>query len=42
MENKPERSGKCTEGYNMGCDIVEDINKTKENISLYELCNLPQ
>ena len=28
--------------YNMGYDIVEDIKKTKANISLFELCNLPQ
>ena len=26
----------------MGYDIVEDIKKTKANISLFELCNLPQ
>ena len=26
----------------MGYDIVEDINKTKENVSLFEMCNLPQ
>ena len=26
----------------MGYDIIEDIKKTKANISLFELCNLPQ
>ena len=26
----------------MGYDIVEEIKKTKENISLFELCNFPQ
>ena len=26
----------------MGYDIVEDIRKTKGNISLFELCNFPQ
>ena len=26
----------------MGYDIIEDIKKTKENISLFEMCNLPQ
>ena len=28
--------------YNMGYDTVEGIKKTKENISLFELCNLPE
>ena len=31
-----------TKEYNMGYDIVKDINKTKANISLFELCNIPQ
>ena len=26
----------------MGYDIIEDIKKTKKNISLFEICNLPQ
>ena len=26
----------------MGYDIIEDIKKIKENISLFEMCNLPQ
>ena len=26
----------------MGYDIIEDINKTKANILLFEICKLPQ
>ena len=26
----------------MGYDIIEDIKKTKDNISLFKMCNLPQ
>ena len=26
----------------MGYDIIEDIKKNKVNISLFEMCNLPQ
>ena len=26
----------------MGYDIIEDIKKTKANVSLFEMCNLPQ
>ena len=26
----------------MGYDIIQDIKKTKKNISLFEMCNLPQ
>ena len=26
----------------MGYDIIEDLKKKKENISLFELCNFPQ
>ena len=37
MLNKMEK----TKEYNMGYDIVEDTKKTKANISLFELCNLP-
>ena len=42
MENKTERNKKGLVEYDMWYDIVEDIKKTKENISLFELCNLPQ
>ena len=26
----------------MGFDVIEDIKEAKENISLFEMCNLPQ
>ena len=42
IANKPEGTKNEIEEYNMGYDIVEDIKKNKENISLFELCNLPQ
>ena len=42
MENTAESSKKGPAKYDMGYDIVEDIKKTKSNISLFELCNLPQ
>ena len=35
MANKPTSSRKGTKEYNMGYDIVEDIKKTKANISLF-------
>ena len=38
LENKTE----ATKEQGMGYDIVEYIKKTKENISLFELCNFPQ
>ena len=42
MENKTESNKKGLVEYDMGHDIVEDINKTKANIFLFELCNFPQ
>ena len=42
IENKVENVKKNTNEHEMGYDIVEDIKKTKENISLFEMCNLPQ
>ena len=42
VENKTESNKKGIVEYDMGYDIVEDIKKTKENISLFELCNFPQ
>ena len=42
VENKTENSKKGLVNCDMGYDIVEDINKTKANHSLFELCNLPQ
>ena len=29
-------------GHKMDYDIVEDIKKVRENISLFEMCNVPQ
>ena len=42
VENTIERNKKGPVEYDMGYDIVEDIKKMKVNISLFELCNLPQ
>ena len=42
VENKVENVKKNSTEHEMGYDIVEDIKKTKENISLFEMCNLPQ
>ena len=41
METLANRT-KTTKEQGMGYDIVEDIKKTKENISLFELCSFPQ
>ena len=41
-ENKVESIKKISTECEMGYDIIEDIKKTKENISLFEMCNLPQ
>ena len=41
-KNKIENVKKNSTEHEMGYDIVEDIKKTKENISLFEMCNLPQ
>ena len=41
VESKAERNKKSLVEHDMGYDIVEDINKTKSNISLFEMCNLP-
>ena len=42
VESNTDNNKKGPIEYNMGYDIVEDIKKTKANISLFELCNLPQ
>ena len=42
VESKTKRNKKGPVEYDMGYDIVEDIKKTKADISLFELCNLPQ
>ena len=41
-ENKVENVKKNSTEHEMGYDIVEDIKKDKANISLFEVCNLPQ
>ena len=41
-ENKVESIKKSSTECEMGYDIIEDIKNTKENISLFKMCNLPQ
>ena len=41
-ENKVENVKKNSTEHETGYDIVEDIKKAKANISLFEMCNLPQ
>ena len=41
-ENKVENVKKNSTEHEMGYDIVEYIKKTKANISLFEMCNIPQ
>ena len=42
LENKIESNKKSPIECDMGYDIIEDNKKTKANISLFEMCNLPQ
>ena len=42
VENKAESNKKSPAECDMGYDIIEDIKKTKENISLFEMCNFPK
>ena len=42
VENRAEINKRCSAKCDMGYDIIEDIKKTKANISLFEMCNLPQ
>ena len=42
VANKTKGVKKGTMEHDMGYDIVEDIRKAKENISLFELCNFTQ
>ena len=42
MVNKTEGTKKGLVEHDMGHDIVEYIKKTKTNISLFKLCNLPR
>ena len=41
-KSKIENVKKNSTKHGMGYDIVEDIKKNKANISLFEMCNLPQ
>ena len=42
IEDKIDNVKKNLKEPEMGYDIVEDIKKDKENISLFEMCNVPQ
>ena len=42
LENKVESIKKSSIECEMGYDIIEDIKKTNVNVSLFEMCNLPQ
>ena len=42
VEDKVDNVKKNLKELEMGYDIVEDIKKAKANISLFEMCNVPQ
>ena len=42
IEDKVDNVKNNLKALEMGYDIVEDIKKAKENISLFEMCNVPQ
>ena len=42
IEDKADNVKENLKSPEMGCGIVEDIKKTKANISLFEMCNVPQ
>ena len=42
VENKSDNNRKSPVEPEMGYDIIEDIKKTMTNVSLSEMCNLPQ
>ena len=42
IEEKIDNVKKNLKEHEMGYDIVEDIKKAKANISLFEMCNVPQ
>ena len=42
IEDKVDNVKKNLKAPEMGYDIVEDIKKAKANISLFEMCNVPQ
>ena len=41
VEDKIDNVKRNLKEHEMGYDIVEDIKKAKENISLFEMCNVP-
>ena len=42
IEDKVENVKKILKTLDMGSDTVEDIKNPKANISLFEMCNVPQ
>ena len=42
VEEKIDNVKKNLKEHEMGYDILEDIKNDKENISLFEMCNVPQ
>ena len=42
VEDKIDNVKRNLKEHEMGYDIVEDIKKAKANISLFEMCNVPQ
>ena len=40
MQSRATSNKKRSIEHDMGYDIVEEIKKTKANISLFEMCNL--
>ena len=42
IEDKIDNVKRSLKEHDMGYDIVEDIKKSKANISLFEMCNVPQ
>ena len=42
IEDKVDNVKKNLKAPEMGYDIVEDIKNAKANISLFEMCNVPQ
>ena len=42
VEDKIDNVKRNLKEHEMGYDLVEDIKKAKENISLFEMCNVAQ
>ena len=42
IEDKADNVKENIKAPEMGYDIVEDIKRAKENISLFEMCSVPQ